>query len=155
MADKKQAPQGWALGENMNAPLYDLVHGLALDIANASANENDTAGSQAYEALKELCQSHEGEELDHPLQWEALGDFSENHEEALQAYRKGLTCSSNLELSEYSASIKFAMAEIYFEQNNRNKAIQLASEADLEAASTNAYELKLAIKEFINELSRS
>jgi tetratricopeptide (TPR) repeat protein len=139
----------------MTAPLYDAVHVLALDMTNASASENDQAGSVAYEALKELCQSQEGSELDHPLQWEALGDFSESHEEALQAYRKGFSCSSKLDLPEYSASIKFAMAEIYFEQKNLQKAQRLASEASNEAASTNDNELKLAISEFLNEVSHT
>ena len=139
----------------MIAPLYDAVHELALDIANASASENDQAGSDAYDALKELCQSQEGSELDHPLQWEALGDFSESHEEALDAYQKGLSCSSKLDLPEYSASIKFAMAESYFEQKNLTKAQQLASEASAEAASTDDNELKAAINEFLNEVSHT
>lgn len=139
----------------MIASLYDVVHGLALDIANASATENEQAGSEAYDALKELCQNHEGSELDHPLQWEALGDFSENHEEALQAYQKGLICSSKLGLPEYSASIKFAMAESCFEQKNTSKAQQLATEANTEAAITNDNELKLAISEFLNEVSHT
>ena len=144
-----------ALGVKMITPLYDLVHGLALDITNSSASGNDQAGSEAYDALKELCQSQEGSELDHPLQWEALGDFSENHEEALQAYQKGLTCSSKLGLPEYSASIKFAMAESYFEQKNTSKAQQLASEASAEAAGINDNELKVAINEFLNEVSHT
>lgn len=139
----------------MIAPLYDIVHGLALDIANASEAENDQAGSEAYEALKELCRSNEGGELDHPLQWEALGDFSETHEEALQAYQNGLICSSKLSFTEYSASIKLAMAESYFEQENINKAQQLASEASIEAESTVDYELKAAINEFLNEVSHT
>lgn len=139
----------------MIAQLYDIVHGLALDIANASEAENDQAGSEAYKALKELCQSHEGGELDHPLQWEALGDFSETHEEALQAYQKGLICSSKLGFTEYSASIKLAMAESYFEQENINKAQQLASEASIEAESTVDNELKAAINEFLKEVSHT
>ncbi|WP_101757332.1 hypothetical protein [Oceanicoccus sp. KOV_DT_Chl] len=139
----------------MVAPLYDVVHGLALDIANASAAENDQADSEAYDALKELCQSHEGSDLDHPLQWEALGDFSESHEEALQAYQQGLICSTKLALPEYSASIKFAMAESYLEQKNTSKAQQLATEANTEAARTNDNELKVAINEFLNEISHT
>lgn len=139
----------------MIAPLYDAVHELALDIANASASEDDQAGSDAYDALKELCQNQEGSELDHPLQWEALGDFSESHKKALQAYQKGLSCSSKLDLPEYSASIKFAMAESYFEQENLSKAQQLASEASAETASIDDKELKVAINEFLNEVSHT
>lgn len=136
----------------MVAPLYDIVHGLALDMANASASGNEQTGSDAYDVLKELCKNEEGGELDHPLQWEALGDFSENHEEALRAYKKGLSCASKLDLPEYSASIKFALAESYFEQNDLDKAQELATEASSEADSTNDNELKVAINELLNEL---
>jgi hypothetical protein len=139
----------------MTAPLYDVVHNLALEIANASATNNEQAGLEAYDALKELCLSQEGSDLDHPLQWEALGDFSDNHEDALQAYQKGLVCSSKLGLIEYTASIKFAMAESYFEQNNISKAQQLASEANTEAACIDDNELKVAINEFLNEVSNT
>lgn len=139
----------------MIAPLYDVVHGIALDIANASATGDDQAGSEAYDVLKELCQCKEGSDLDHPLQWEALGDFSENHEEALQAYQKGLICSSKLGLSEYSASIKFSMAESYFEKKHTNKAQQLASEASIEAAGINDNELKVAISEFLVKVNHT
>tara|TARA_R110002049_G_scaffold265092_1_gene441217 strand:+ start:6552 stop:6971 length:420 start_codon:yes stop_codon:yes gene_type:complete len=139
----------------MTAPLYDVVHNLALEIANASATNNEQAGLEAYEALKELCLSQEGSDLDHPLQWEALGDFSDNHEDALQAYQKGLVCSSKLGLLEYTASIKFAMAESYFEQNDISKAQQLASEANTEAACIDDNELKVAINEFLNEVSHT
>lgn len=135
----------------MIAPLYDEVHGLALDIVNASAAENDHTGSKAYDALKKLCESHEGGELDHPLQWEALGDFSENHEEAIQAYRKGLYCSSNLDLKEYSASIKFAMAESYFDQHDLTEAQKLATEASCEVSKDK--ELKAAINEFLSGIN--
>lgn len=139
----------------MTAPLYDIVHGLALDIANASETENIGAGVEAYDLLRELCQNQKGSELDHPLQWEALGDFSESHEEALQAYQNGLSCSLKLDLPEYSASIKFAMAESYFDQENIEKAQQLASEARVEVANTNDNELKVAINEFLNEVSHT
>ncbi len=139
----------------MTAPLYDDIHGLALDLVNASAAENVQAGIEAYEALKELCTSHEETELDHPLQWEALGDFSENHENALNSYQKGLSCALKLNLTEYSASIKFAIAETYSEQQNLHDAIRYASEASSEAESICDKELTAAINTFLDEISRT
>jgi hypothetical protein len=134
----------------MQPPLYDVVHGLALDITNATALEDDEQAAEAYSLLKELCEGQEGTALDHPLQWEALGDFSEGHEEAMQAYNKGLNCSNRLGLSEYSASTKFAMAESYFEQSDIAEAQRLALEARAEMNNDN--ELSVAISEFLDEV---
>lgn len=136
----------------MSAPLYDVVHSLALEITNASETENDQLAVEAYGLLKELCENQEGTDLDHPLQWEALGDFSENHLEALQAYQKGLACSEKIDLPEYSASIKFAMAESYFEKNNLVEAQRLAAEASVDVANTSDNELSAAISEFLNAI---
>lgn len=136
----------------MTAPLYNIVHNLAQNIVNASTADDNQAGFEAYNVLKALCEKHEGGELDHPLQWEALGDFSESHEEALQAYQKGLICSLKLNLAEYSASIKYAMAEIYYEQENFSKAQQFAAEANTDAANIANMDLKTAISEFLSEI---
>lgn len=139
----------------MKAPHYDVVHGLAIAIANASEADDDQLAAEAYSSLRELCDNQEGTDSDHPLQWEALGDFSENHLEALQAYQKGLTCSENLDLHEYSASIKFAMAESYLEQEDSQEAKRLATEANVDAANAGANELNAVISEFLNELSHT
>lgn len=134
----------------MNGPLYDIVHSLALDISNASATENDALAGEAYDALQELCEGQENTELDHPLQWEALGDFAESLEASIEAYQKGLHCANQLNLSEYSASIKLAMAECYVEQDNMLEAHRLATEAHTEVQSIDNNALSMAIAEFID-----
>lgn len=134
----------------MRPPIYDEVHNLALAIVNASELDDDDLGAVAYKTLIDLCITHENTELNHPLQWEALGDFSESHNEAIQAYEKGLNCSNKLGLSEYSASIKLAMAESYFDQQNLVEAQRLALEANIEASVINNIELKASINEFLN-----
>jgi hypothetical protein len=105
--------------------------------------------------LKELCALNEGGELDHPLQWEALGDFSESHVDALAAYEKGLQCAARLRLPEYKASIKFAMAESYFGEGNVAEARRLIREARTDAKGSADDELKAAIKEFLAELDKA
>lgn len=137
----------------MKTPLHDIVHKLALDIINASATDDIQAGADAYEALSQLCHDQEGTELDHPLQWEALGDFSDKPESAMQAYEKGLACAEKLALSEYLASIRFAMAESCYAQNDLAKARELAIQANTDAATTQDQELKTAISEWLNEIS--
>lgn len=117
----------------MAAPLYEVIHGLALKIVNTSARNDENSGANAYEVLKELCENNEGTKLDNPLQWEAVGDFSENNIEAQAAYEKGLSSASRLKLAKYSASIKLAMAESHFDQRNLEEAQRLAAEAKTEA----------------------
>jgi hypothetical protein len=136
----------------MQAPLYDEVNELAIDIVNASANDDEKSADAAYAKLKDLCDSHDGGSLDHPLQWEALGDFSDSLEAAISAYEKGLQCASRQSLPEYAASIKFAMAESYYEQENFVDARRLVSEAKAAADNTNDIELQAAINGFLDEI---
>ncbi|WP_022958819.1 hypothetical protein [Spongiibacter tropicus] len=139
----------------MTAPLYEVIHSLALKIVDASARNDENSGAEAYAVLKELCESNEGTKLDHPLQWEALGDFSESYIEAQTAYEKGLSCSSRLKLAEYSASIKLAMAESHFDNQNLKEAKRLAAEAKIEATKIKNMELRSAINEFLIQVSHT
>ncbi len=135
----------------MRAPLYEEIHRLSLIIVNATLEENDQQASDAYEALNNLCLENEASERDHPLQWEALGDFSEKHLSALEAYQKGLALSQKLALPEYTASILLAMAESYLEEGSTTKAMQLLDEAKNEASHSNDQALKAAIDELLAE----
>lgn len=136
----------------MQAPFYDEVHGLALDIVNASSNDDEASAVEAYEKLKQLCEANEGNDLDHPLQWEALGDFSNNPEAAMGAYKKGLACALRFNLREYTASIKFAMAESHHQQENFVEAIKFAKEAKVQADKMDDSELQAAIDGFLDEI---
>lgn len=139
----------------MNAPLFKEIQDLSLSIVNASENNNGEHGTEAYSTLKKLCDENENSDFNHPLQWEALGDFSENHMDALTAYEKGLRCAEKLGLAEYTASIKFAMAECYREQNNGSKAYALANEARTIAETLHDDELLMAINELLNEVGNT
>lgn len=132
----------------MKAPLYDEVHSLALDIVNASARDDSEMMESAYEVLNDLCFAHENTENDHPLQWEALGDFSHDFSSAIFAYEKGLVSCDKLNLDEYAASIKFAMAEANLEEKHVSIAKQLAAEAEILANNIEDGELAEAIREF-------
>lgn len=65
-----------------------MVHELALNMVNSSAAGDEQSVSEAYSVLKDPCLTEEGDDLDHPLQWEALGDFSGSHSETLGVYQK-------------------------------------------------------------------
>lgn len=133
----------------MKAPLYDDLHQLSVDIANASLDENTQLLWVAYNKLKRLCELNEHSENNHPIQWEALGDFTSNHMQALSIYQKGLICSKSLALNEYSASISLAMAQRYYELENFEEASELAGVANELAKTTDNLELRKEISEFL------
>ncbi len=133
----------------MKAALYGEVHRLSINIVNASEKNQQDLASEAYVELKALCDSHQESDSNHPLQWEALGDFSECPESALAAYQSGLKCAEALALVDYKASILFAMAECHLELGNIDEAAKLALWAQQEAKSTVNDELKSAIDGFL------
>ena len=139
----------------MRAPHHDIINGLSIKLVNASIKGNDTQALAAYEILATLCIDNEGSKNDHPLQWEALGDFAETHDQAIHAYKKGLVCSKALGLSDYTASLLFAMTESYAEEHELDNAYQLATQAKTEADKTDQVELKSAINQFISNARKA
>ena len=133
----------------MKAPLYDEVHRLAIDIANASAVDDFTSGAKAYDELRLLCFKNENKTTNHPLQWEALGDFSDNFKDATEAYLKGLSCAKELMLFEYESSILFALAELNLEEGNLESSNELAEKA--KSIKHGNVELHDEIAQFIKE----
>ena len=89
----------------MKSPLFDSVNRLAIEIVNASTAEDEKTLEKGYAELRKLCFKNENTEKDHPLQWEALGDFSASNTDSIASYEKGLIAARNLHLPEYEASI--------------------------------------------------
>ncbi len=113
----------------MRAPLHDDINCLAINLLHAAENGKPKDEAKAYHALKALCEEHRGGELDHPLQWEALGDFSAGHEQAIAAYARGLQCAERLGIDEYLASINLAMAEAQCEAGDEAAALAHVQQA--------------------------
>ena len=80
----------------MAEPIREEILQVCLDIVNASDVEDEERVKASFASLKKLCEASEATEDDHPLQWEALGDFSETYEDAVLAYEKGLKSAENL-----------------------------------------------------------
>ena len=134
----------------MKSPLYDSVNRLAIEIVNASAAEDEKTLEKGYDELRKLCFKNENTEKDHPLQWEALGDFSASNTDSIASYEKGLIAARNLHLPEYEASILFAMAEANLDEGDLHSAVQFASEAS--QISHKDTELAEVIYGFVKEL---
>jgi hypothetical protein len=138
----------------MRPPLEEKVLDLTQRIVDAATAGDDAGAAETYAALKALCELNQGGELDHPLQWEALGDFAESHAESLEAYAKGLERASRLRLSEYRASIKLAMAEIHHAEGNIDEARSFVLGARSAAKGIDDDDLKAAIKELLAEIGK-
>lgn len=140
------------LGKPMKAPLYDEILDICQHIANASAQGSDDARVEACKNLQKLCATSQGTPKDHPLQWEALGDFTEDGELAMDIYEIALASAEKLKLPTFSASIYLAMAQRQQEFEESEKAIEFAKKAEISSKSIDNEELKQEIKAFLTTL---
>lgn len=136
----------------MKAPLFDDIISFSQNIADASASNNDDARELNYKALIKLCANNENTPKDHPLQWEALADFTLDSEQSIDIYQKGLDCAQRLALVNSSASIYLSMAMRYQEMEEIDKSKEYAQKSlELIEQLTND-DLKADIEEFVNTL---
>jgi len=108
--------------------IYKKVHRFAIHMMNAVDEENTEAFNALYQELKSLCEKHQDTEQDHPAQWEALADFSEDFSQAAAYYQQAETLAKNLELREYIASINYSWA-LLLQQSDEEKAREHAQTA--------------------------
>lgn len=106
----------------MSAPLVDEIRCLTLNLLAAAENNDRKGEAKAYQALAALCEENAGSEADHPLQWEALGDFAAKPEQAVSAYEQGLRRAEAGGLEEYIASLNLALAEVCAELGELDRA---------------------------------
>ncbi|WP_206484106.1 hypothetical protein [Thalassotalea sp. G2M2-11] len=111
----------------MKAPLFSEILEICQAIAQASSDNDDNQRTKQYQALIKLCAANENSPKDHPLQWEALADFTNDSEQAIEIYQKGLVCAEKLNYADYIASIYLSMAQRYQEMELTDKAVQAAT----------------------------
>jgi len=136
----------------MKAPLYNEILEICQVIADASANDNDEARNEACKNLQKLCAVHQDSPKDHPLQWEALADFTEDGDLAMDIYEIGLAVADKLKLSEFTASIYLAMAQRQQEFDESEKTLEFANKSAIASELITSEELKQEIKDFIASL---
>jgi len=137
------------LGKPMKAPLYDEILDICQQIANASAESDDDARHKACQNLQKLCATHQGSPKDHPLQWEALGDFTDDGDLAMDIYEIALSVADKLTLPTFTASIYLAMARRQQEFEEQDKAIEYGQKAEEACQHIDNEELKNEIKTFL------
>jgi len=136
----------------MKAPLYDEILDICQHIANASAQNDDDARNNACKNLQKLCATNQDSPKDHPLQWEALADFTEDGDLAIDIYDIALASADKLQLPTFTASIYLAMAQRQQEFSETEKTIEFAKKAEIASQNIDNEELKQEIKAFLATL---
>jgi len=136
----------------MKAPLYNDILKLSQDIAKASAEDNEASRLESCGNLQRLCASNQNSPKDHPLQWEALGDFTEDGDQAIDIYQIGLSTAEKMNLDNFQASIYLSMAQRYKEFDELTSALEYAKTASKVAEKITSDELKSEINEFLTSL---
>jgi len=136
----------------MKAPLYNDILKLSQEIATASSDNDETSRLAACQNLQKLCATNQDSPTDHPLQWEALGDFTEDGDQAIDIYQIGLSTAEKMNLDNFQASIYLSMAQRYNEFNELDSALEYAKLADNVAKNITSDELKTEISDFLASL---
>ncbi|MCW8833818.1 MAG: hypothetical protein OQK09_10970 [Colwellia sp.] len=136
----------------MKAPLYDEILTICQQIANASAKGDDSARENACKDLQKLCATNQNSPKDHPLQWEALADFTEDGDLAMDIYEIALASADQLKLPTFTASTYLAMAQRQQEFEEADKAIEYAKKAETACQDIDNKELKQEITDFLASL---
>jgi hypothetical protein len=138
----------------MKAPLFDQILAISQEISDASTAENDILRKEHCKNLQKLCATNQDSPNDHPLQWEALADFTEDGDQAIDIYQVGLHIAKKLKLEHYSASIYLAMAMRYQEFNEADKTLEFAQKAHSLVDSIDNNEFKTEIIDFLHRLTK-
>jgi regulator of replication initiation timing len=136
----------------MKAPLFDQILAISQEISDASTAENDALRNEHCQKLQKLCATNQNSPNDHPLQWEALADFTEDGDQAIDIYQVGLHIANKLTLDQYSASIYLAMAMRYQEFEETEKTVEFAQQAHALIEAIDNDELKTEIIDFLQRL---
>jgi hypothetical protein len=138
----------------MKAPLYNDILAICQEISNASNAENDELRLTNCKKLQVLCATNQSTPKDHPLQWEALADFTEDGEQAMDIYEVALAAADKLSLPTFTASAYLSMALRQVEFEEKEQALVFANKASEAAQTIESEELKAEIAELLVQLSQ-
>ena len=138
----------------MKAPLYADILAICQEIANASNTENDELRLASCKKLQVLCATNQDSPKDHPLQWEALADFTDDGEQAMDIYEVALATAEKLALPVFTASAYLAMALRQVEFEEKEQALVFANKANEAAQTIESEELKTEISELLSQLTQ-
>lgn len=139
----------------MNTKIYKRVLSLTDDLLAAAQEENQTKFDGHYLELKQLCEEHDNTDKDHPVQWETLGDFTDDLTLAVTIYEQALVKAEAINSKDFRSSISFSIATLKIELDDKTGAIEHLEKAKISCNKIVDKELKAEIHDLLEELKNS
>ncbi|MEH6445969.1 MAG: tetratricopeptide repeat protein [Oceanospirillaceae bacterium] len=136
----------------MNTRIYKSVHSLAEKLMQAASKDDTQTFYPLYAELKAICIDNENTDNDHPVQWEALADFTEELEEAEIVYKKALDKATAINSKDYMSSIAYSLAELQIGLGNTDAALKNLQDAQINANKIEDKDLKREIDMLLKTL---
>ncbi|WP_131668937.1 tetratricopeptide repeat protein [Psychrobacter pygoscelis] len=137
----------------VNTKVYQSVYILAEELLEANSRKDQETFDALYADLKAICIENEDTDKDHPVQWEALADFTEDTDQALALYKKALNKATAINSKDYMSSIAFSMAELQVQVGQIKEAIENLKNAKITANKIEDKQLKNEIHDLLVELT--
>jgi len=137
----------------MNTKIYKRVHTLAEDLMNAVQRKDQNRFDHCYSELKTVCEDNENSDKDHPVQWETLGDFTDDLELAITIYDKALLKANAINSRDFKSSIGFSIASLKLELGDEAGAISYLSQAKISSKQIPDHDLKAEIRDLLEKLT--
>ncbi len=112
----------------------------------AAEADNEERFYALYDELEQFCIQHKGSKNDHPVLWETLADFSEDNSVAIKAYNEAFDLAVKMKDNEYKASIQYALAQRFIEEERKSEAGEALDKAAKFASFTEDEELQREIQ---------
>lgn len=139
----------------MNTKIYKKVLSLTDSLMTAAQEKNQTKFDGFYSELKELCEFYETTDKDHPVQWETLGDFTDDLALAVTIYEQALEKAEAINSKDFRSSIGFSIAALKVELGDKTGAIEHLEKAKISCNKIVDKELKAEIHDLLEELKSS
>lgn len=139
----------------MNTKIYKKVLELTGDLMAAAEAENQPEFDIHYAELKQICEANENTDKDHPVQWETLGDFTDDLPLAITIYEQALVKAEELNDKDCRSSISFSIATLKVELGDKEGAIEHLEKAKISSNKIMDKELKAEIHDLLEELKQS
>lgn len=136
----------------MNTKIYKRVHSLAESLMKAVDKNDQVTFDTLYSELKKICLEYEGQEKDHPVQWETLADFTEDYEEAALLYRKALKLAEKIDSNDFCSSIGFSLSSMLLELGETEQAVEQLKATKLRCENIEDKSLKNEIHNLLHSL---
>lgn len=136
----------------MNTKVYKRVISLAESLLKAANKKDQVTFDALYAELNSICLEHEGDEKDHPVQWETLADFTDDIAQAAALYRKALEKAEFIESADFCSSIRFSLATMLIELGDTQEAIEVLQAAKVGSANIEDKALKNEIHDLLHSL---